>query len=170
MSMGHVMMPGSYDPITKGHLDVITRVAARFDRVTVAVMTNDMHQHAEGVTPKHYMFTLMERQAIAKAACAHLKNVTVIAAGGQLVRLLETVPVDWIVKGVRNSTDFEYEQKQALWNRQCDPRAETIYIPADPAYDHVSSTLVRAKIAAGEPLEDYLTRPVIDWILAHPRS
>lgn len=165
----HALIPGSFDPITLGHLDVITRTAARFSKVTVAVMTNDMHRYVEGAPVKHYMFTLTERRTMVELACAHLPNVEVIAAGGQLIRLLDVVDADWIIKGVRTVADFEYEQQHALYNRAHDPRAETLYMPADPKFDGLSSTLVRHKLTHGEALDDCLPQTVIEWIHEHPR-
>ena len=168
--MSAVLIPGSFDPITLGHLDIITRAAARFDRVTVVVMNNDMQKYVQGAPVKQYMFTLTERKAMAEAACAHLDNVEVIAAGGMLVKLFDCVKADFIIKGVRNTADFEYEQKHALYNRSADVRAETLYMPADPAFDGISSTLARRRMTAGESVEGILPEAVIQWILAHPRA
>ncbi len=162
--MSTALIPGSFDPITLGHLDVITRVAARFDRVTVAVMTNDMQKYVAGAPVKVYMFTMKQRQEMVAAACAHLKNVEVIAAEGLLTRLVDDLGVDWIVKGVRSAADFEYEQKHALHNRAHNPRAETLYLPADPAFDGLSSTLVRERIRGGASPEEFLPAPVADLI------
>ncbi len=165
--MSTALIPGSFDPITLGHLDVITRAAARFEKVTVAVMTNDMQKYVPGAPVKSYMFTMAQRREMAEAACAHLPNVEVMAAGGMLIRLVETVGADWIIKGVRSVADFEYEQKHALYNRTHEPSAETLYMPADPAYDGLSSTLVRERIRSGEPLTGYLPEPVIALIKAY---
>jgi pantetheine-phosphate adenylyltransferase len=84
-----------------------------------------------------------------------------------LIDLFDRVGADWIITGVRSTADFEYEQKHALYNRAHNPRAETLYMPADPAFDGLSSTLVREKIRSGEPLDDYLPAPVIAWIATH---
>ena len=161
--MSTALIPGSFDPITLGHLDIISRAAMRFDKVIVAVMNNDMQKYVQGAPVMSYMFALTERRAMAEAACAHLPNVEVIAAGGMLIRLFDSVNADWIIKGVRSTADFEYEQKHALYNRAHDPRAETLYMPADPAFDGLSSTLVRERIRRGEPLEGYLPDAVIQW-------
>ena len=168
--MSSALIPGSFDPITLGHLDIITRAAARFDKVTVAVMTNDMQKYVQGAPVKQYAFTLSERREMAEAACAHLPNVEVISAGGMLIKLFDCVEADFIVKGVRNVKDFEYEQKHALYNRAHDPRAETLYMPADPAFDGLSSTLVREKLRRGEPLEGYLPDAVIQWLSEQSRD
>lgn len=162
--MASVLIPGSFDPMTLGHLDVVRRVAARFDQVYVAVMTNDMQNYVQGAPVKRYMFTMSQRKKIAELTCADLPNVEVITAGGRLIDLVDVLGVDWIVKGVRNETDFTYEQQHALYNRAHNKRAETLYLPADPAYDGVSSTLVRQKILDGEELSNYLSFSVIEWL------
>lgn len=168
--MRTALIPGSFDPITLGHLDIITRTAARFDRVVVAVMTNDMRKYVQDALVKQYMFDREERTAMVAAACAHLSNVEVISAGGMLIDLFDRVGADFIIKGVRSAVDFEYEQKHALYNRAHNPRAETLYMPADPAFDGLSSTLVREKITCGASLESFLPAAVIEWIAEHPRA
>ena len=167
--MSTALIPGSFDPITLGHLDIITRAAARFDRVVVAVMTNDMRKYVQDAPVKTYMFDQDERTAMAEAACGHLPNVEVISAEGMLIDLFDRVGADWIVKGVRSAVDFEYEQKHALYNRAHNPRAETLYMPADPAFDGLSSTLVRDKINRGETLDGLLPEAVIRRITEHSR-
>lgn len=167
--MGAVLIPGSFDPMTLGHLDVIRRTAARFDKVYVAVMTNDMQKYVEGAPVKTYAFTMEERRRMAELTCAQLANVEVITAGGRLIDLVDALGVDWIVKGVRNADDFAYEQQHALYNRAHNPRAETLYLPADPAFDGISSTLVRSRMAAGEDLSAYLSPAVIAWLREHKK-
>lgn len=168
--MSTALIPGSFDPITLGHLDIITRAAARFDKVIVAVMNNDMQKYVQGAVAKAYRFDTEERLTLARIACAHLGNVEVITAGGMLIDLVDATGVDFIVKGVRNTVDFEYEQKHALYNRAHNPRAETLYMPADPAFDGISSTLARERMKRGESLKGILPEAVIAWINAHPRA
>jgi pantetheine-phosphate adenylyltransferase len=165
--MSSALIPGSFDPITVGHLDIITRAAARFDRVVVAVMNNDMRKYVADAAVKTYRFTAEERLEMAVAACAHLPNVTVITAEGMLIDLVDRLGTDFIVKGVRNAADFEYEQKHALYNRAHNPRAETLYMPADPAFDGISSTLARGLLEEGKSPEGILPPPVLEWIRAH---
>jgi pantetheine-phosphate adenylyltransferase len=133
-------------------------------------MNNDMQKYVQGAPVKSYRFTLSERRAMAEAACAHLENVEVIAAGGMLIKLFDCVEADFIIKGVRDVKDFEYEQKHALYNRALERRAETLYMPADPAFDGISSTLARERMKRGESLEGVLPAAVIEWINAHPRA
>ena len=154
------LLPGSYDPITTGHMDVIRRAAALFDRVVVAVMTNDMRAYVPGAKVKEYMFSMDERTEMARLACENLPNVTVISSIARLIDLVDELGADVIVKGVRNETDYAYEQQHALYNRAHNPKAETLYLPADPKFDHISSTLVRERIAVGESTEDILPSEV----------
>ncbi len=167
--MSRALIPGSFDPITLGHLDIITRTAARFGSVTVAVMTNDMYRYVEGAAVKRYAFSLSERKEMAEAACAHLPNVTVIAAGGLLIKLFDEVGADVIIKGVRSEADFAYEQPHALWNRAHNSRAETLYMPADSKYDGISSTLVRQRMAQGASVDDLVPTAVAAYIREHIR-
>ena len=158
------LLPGSYDPITTGHMDVIRRAAALFDRVVVAVMTNDMRAYVPGAKVKEYMFSMDERTEMARLACENLPNVTVISSTARLIDLVDELGADVIVKGVRNETDYAYEQQHALYNRAHNPKAETLYLPADPKFDHISSTLVRERIAVGESTEDILPSEVAAYI------
>ncbi len=168
--MSKVLIPGSFDPITIGHVDVIRRASQGFDAVVVAVMTNDMHKYVAGVTPKQYMFSMEERAEMVKLAVADMTNVTVISSTNTLIGLVDETGVDFVLKGVRNTTDFEYEQQHALYNRAHNPRAETIYLPADPAFDGISSTLARERMRAGERVADILPTQVIEWINARERA
>ncbi len=154
------LLPGSYDPITQGHMDIIRRAASMFDEVIVAVMTNDMAKYAEGASSKTYMFSMAQRAQMAAVACLALENVRVVSSSARLIDLFDEVGANVIVKGVRNEADYAYEQKHALWNRAHNARAETLYLPADPAYDHISSTLVRERLAAGETTEGLLPEGV----------
>ena len=158
------LIPGSFDPVTVGHMDVIRRAAAMFDEVVVAVMTNDMRAYDPAAALKQYMFTMEQRQNLVAAACADLKNVWVVASSDRLIDLFDAVDASVIVKGVRNETDYLYEQKHALWNRGHNPRAETVYLPADEALGDVSSTRVRRAIGAGESLEGLVPEEIVSLI------
>lgn len=162
--MSTALIPGSFDPITRGHLDIIHRAAAGFDRVVVAVMHNDMTKYEADALPKHYLFSADERRVLVELACAELSNVEVVIDDGLLIDLFERVSADWIVKGLRNEADYRYEQTHALWNRAHDPRAETLYLPTDPALAEISSTRVRQELAAGRVPDELLPAPVADYL------
>ena len=154
------LIPGSFDPVTVGHLDVIRRASQMFDEVIVAVMTNDMRAYVADAAVKQYMFTMEQRQQLTALACEELPNVWVIASTARLIDLFDAVDASVIVKGVRNQTDYLYEQKHALWNRGHNPRAETVYLPADEQYGDISSTRVRTAIEQGEDLSGLLPERV----------
>ena len=158
------LLPGSYDPITTGHMDVIRRASGLFDRVYVAVMTNDMRAYVADAKVKQYMFSMEERTEMARLACRELANVQVISSTARLIDLVDELGADVIVKGVRNEADYVYEQQHALYNRAHNSKAETLYLPADPAFDHISSTLVRARMTAGESIDGIVPPAVADYL------
>lgn len=164
------LLPGSYDPVTLGHLDVITRAAKLFDRVIVAVMTNDMHAYVESAHNKQYLFSMEDRTELVRIACADLTNVTVISSGERLIDLFDRVGATVIVKGIRNAQDYVYEQQHALWNRAHNLRAETLYLPADPRLDTVNSTRVREALELGIIPEDLLPPGVAEQLRVWKRE
>ena len=152
------LLPGSYDPVTVGHVDVIQRAARVFDRVVVAVMNNDS---------KSYLYDMSARAKMVELACAQLPGVQVVTSEGLLIDLFDRVGADVIVKGIRNEADVAYEQEQALWNRRHNERAETLYLPADPRYGEISSTLVRERLGEGQSIDDLVPPAVADYIKEH---
>lgn len=162
--MRSALIPGSFDPVTRGHEDIIRRTAARFDRVYVAVMHNDMTRYVADAAVKQYLFSAQERVHMVRLACTGLENVEILADGGMLIDLVDRLGTDWIIKGIRNEEDYRYEQCHALWNRAHNPRAETLYLPTDPTLAGISSTLVRAELAAGRVPEKMLPPAVAAYI------
>ena len=149
------IVPGSFDPITVGHVDIVTRAAQTYDRVVLAVMIN---------RDKRYLFTLAQRKRFAEVAVRDLPNVTVISSEGMLWELARDLGACALVKGYRNEPDLVYEQAMAEYNREHYPAAETVLLPADEKLFSVSSTLVREKLASGEDLHGLLPQDVIDEI------
>ena len=150
--MSIALLPGSYDPITVGHLDMIARAAAAFDEVVVAVMNN---------AAKTYRFTMAERAELARVATAEMPTVRVVADAGMLVDLFDTVGADVSVKGVRNETDRAYENEMAAYNLAKNPRARTELWQAADDFEDISSTRVRDAMEKGLPLQDLLPAPVL---------
>lgn len=132
--MSLAIVPGSFDPMTLGHLELVRAVAQKYDEVVVAVM-----QNAE----KQYLFTTEERTEIARRTVAELSNVRVIADDGMLIDLYDRLGASAVCKGVRNETDLAYEESMAKWNREHNPRFVTELIPSEGCYANVSSTDVR---------------------------
>ena len=158
------LIPGSFDPITMGHIDIIERTAARFDKVFVAVMNNDSAKHDSTLSSKNYTFNMEERLYFVRVSLAHLENVEVLSSSGMLIDLFDEVGADVIVKGVRNGEDFEYEMKHAKWNKAHNGRVETLFLPADDRLSSISSTMVRTLMAEGkfECLEGVVSSAVIE--------
>lgn len=126
--------PGSYDPVTLGHVDVIGRAAALYDEVVVAVL----HNPAKAGT-----FTPAERRVLLEDTCATWPNVAVrLFANTLLVDVCREVGAEAIVKGLRGGTDFAYELPMALMNRHL-TGIETVFLPGDPRFEHISSSLVK---------------------------
>jgi len=125
--------PGSFDPITNGHLDVIERASGLFDEVTIAVLVN---------SSKSGLFTIEERIKMAKDASAHLPNVKVDTWSGLLVDYCKANDIRAIVKGLRAVSDFDYELQMAQMNLQL-KGVDTLLMATKPAYSFLSSSLVR---------------------------
>ena len=165
--MSRAIIPGSFDPMTLGHKQVIAAAAEIFDEVIVLIMHNDMTKYVKDAKVKQYAFDSAQRAEIARLTCADLPGVRVLIRSGMLIDAFDELGADCIVKGVRNEQDFAYEQIHASWNLAHNPRARTLYLPADPAYAHVSSTLARERLAAGADLSDILAPDALAWILEH---
>ncbi len=160
------LIPGSFDPITLGHVNVIERTAKKFDKVFVAVMNNDSARHDSTLSSKTYTFGMDERLYFVRVSLAHLENVEVLSSQGMLIDLFDEIGADVIVKGVRNGEDLEYEMKHAKWNKEHNNRVETLFLPADERLSSVSSTMVRTLMTQGkyDELEGVISSAVIEKI------
>lgn len=126
--------PGTFDPLTNGHLDLISRATQLFDRVVVGVAAN---------SSKAPLFSLDERIALCQAALVHLPQVEVIGFDVLLIHLAERLGIRVIVRGLRVVSDFEYEFQLATMNRQIAPNIETLFLTPSEKFMFISSTLVR---------------------------
>ena len=124
---GTVVCPGSYDPVTNGHLDIITRSASAFERVVVGVVNNPIRKDKT-------LFTAEERQAFIEEATSSLPNVEVRIFSNLLVEFAREMEARAVVKGLRAISDFEYEFEMAQLNRKLDPGIESMYVIASPHY------------------------------------
>ena len=141
------VIPGSFDPFTLGHRDMVVRAARLFDRVYVAIMIN---------TEKKGMLDFATRKALAEVSCADIPGVTVITAEGVLCDLCTALGADAIVKGARDTSDFAYEKQLADINRRICPGLETVLLTARPENECLSSTFARDMIKYGRPLDGIL--------------
>jgi pantetheine-phosphate adenylyltransferase len=152
--------PGSFDPVTVGHLDIVERSAALFDRVIVAVAPVSSNPE------KQPLFSLEERQELICGACAHLANVVVEPLTGLLVDFAAAKGAGVVVKGLRAVSDFEYELAMALMNRRLRPEIDALYLMAAAEHSFISSSLVREVARLGGPL-DGLVPPNVAEAIAH---
>ena len=136
--------PGSFDPITNGHVYIAERAAAIFDEIHVSILVN---------LQKQYTFDVEDRYAIAREALSHLPNVTVDHFTGLLVDYMRMQEAQVIVRGLRAMSDFEYEFQMALMNRHLEPDIETFFIVTDVQYSYLSSSVVRDIFQLGGALD-----------------
>lgn len=148
--------PGSFDPVTHGHLDIVTRASALFDEVVVAVGRN---------SAKNYLFTPDERVAMLTDATAGLVNVRVMLLDGLLVDFCRDQGVDVIVKGLRFAGDFEFELQMAQMNHALSG-IETIMLPTAARWAHLSSTMIREVARLGGDVTQFVTPVVAGRIAA----
>lgn len=141
------LFPGTFDPLTLGHLDLIKRGSALFDQLAIAVMTNES---------KHPLFSVDERVQQVKEAVSGLANVSVITAEGLSVDLMNRIGADYLMRGLRNANDFQYERDIAAMNNYLDDQCETIFFLAKPEYQHLSSSLLKEVTSAGGDISAYL--------------
>ncbi len=144
------LVPGSFDPPTKGHLDIVARCAGIFDRVVVAVVGNPS---------KTALFSSSDRVAMLLESCAEWPNVEVDTFDGLLVDFAAERSIDVIVKGLRAITDFDYELQMAQMNRQLSGIV-TLFIATKPEYGYLSSSLVKEVAELGRPVDE-LVPPVV---------
>ena len=145
--MKRAVTPGTFDPITFGHLDVITRAAQLMDEVIVAVAAS---------AGKNPLFTLEERTKFAREATKHLPNVKVEPFEGLLVDFANEQGAQVLVKGLRAITDFEYEFQMAALNYQLATELETVFIMSPPQYMYLSSSIVRELASFGSPVDKFV--------------
>ncbi|EOM75814.1 pantetheine-phosphate adenylyltransferase [Rhodococcus rhodnii] len=154
--MTGAVCPGSFDPVTLGHLDVITRAAAQFDEVIVTVMINEKKQG---------LFTIDERIAMIEEATAHLPAVRVAAWHGLLVDFARQENVTAIVKGLRGANDFDYELQMAQMNQKLSG-VDTLFLATNPSLSYLSSSLVKEVARFGGDVTGMLPDPVRDALLS----
>ncbi|MDB6053320.1 MAG: pantetheine-phosphate adenylyltransferase [Verrucomicrobiales bacterium] len=145
--MRTVIYPGSFDPLTNGHLDVVHRAARLFDKVIVAVAQNETKQP---------LFSLQERVALVKESIAHLSNVEADTFDGLLVNYVEKRGGQAVVRGLRAVSDFEFEFQLALMNRKLNERIETIFMMPKETYTFLSSRMVKEIARLGGDISSFV--------------
>jgi pantetheine-phosphate adenylyltransferase len=133
--------PGSFDPITNGHLDVIERAVKLFDELVIAVSADPSD------AAKRPLFNLEQRTELINEVAGHLQGLKVISFKGLLVDLCADVQADCVVKGIRAVSDFDYEMKQAHMNARMG--VETVFLPTSPEFSYLSSSLIKEVVSLG---------------------
>jgi len=159
--MRRAVCPGSFDPVTLGHLDIIGRAASLFDEVVVAVGTNPS---------KSRLFSADERLAMLERACAGIERVRVASFSGLLTDFCTAHDVQAIVKGLRAGTDFDYELPMAHMNATLAPGVETVYLPTGAGWSFVSSSLVKEVAGFGGDVSRFLPDFVHEALLTRLTS
>lgn len=149
------VFPGSFDPVTRGHLDLISRAAAVFDRVTVTVMVN---------ISKKGVFSAEERISMLKKICAPFSNVEVDCWNGLLAEYMKQKGEKIVIRGLRNSAEYDQENISAYANKMLNHDIETIFIPCDPALNGVSSSAVREIAAFGGEISSFVPESLAEEI------
>lgn len=159
--MSIAIYPGSFDPITNGHMDIIKRGAKVFDKVIVGVLVN---------VDKKHLFEIDERVKLIDRVTKDIENVEVVSFNGLLVDLLKEYNANVILKGLRNSTDFEYEMQMAYINKELDSSVETICMMSSPENLHISSSGVKQIAKFGGNIEGLVPKEIISDILTRINS
>src|SRR6476660_6712113 len=152
--MRAAIYPGSFDPVTNGHLDVIQRACTLFDDVIVAVAFNDQKH-------KSTLFSIEERIELLRQTCAQNTNVRVVRLEGLIVDFAKQEKVDEIVRGLRAISDFEFEFQMALMNRKMEPTLETIFMMPKEEYTYISSRIVKEIARLGGNVQPFVPECVI---------
>ena len=159
--MSIAIYPGSFDPVTLGHLNIIKRASQCFEKVIVCVMVNSRKQG---------MFTPDERVEFLRRATARFTNVEVDFSDELLAEYARRKKAHVVVKGLRAVSDFEQEVQMAVINRKLNPRLETMFLASSEKYTYLSSTIVKEMARYGADLSDFVPREIVDDVNARMKQ
>ena len=152
--MSTAIYPGSFDPVTLGHLNIIKRASLCFDKLIVCVMVNSEKRNRELFSPE-------ERVELIRRVVAKLPNVEVDSSSTLIAEYARQKKACTLVKGLRAVSDYENELQMALINRKLNPRLETMFLPSSTKYTYVSSSMVKEMARYGADLSDFVPREII---------
>lgn len=153
MSQKIAVFPGSFDPITVGHVNIVKRAAPLFDKIIVAIGNN---------TSKKYYFDFEQRKQWIEQIFEDYDNVETTAYQGLTVNFTKKVGAKYLLRGIRNAADFDYEKTIAQLNKSMDPELETICVISDPELSHISSTIVREILINGGDVSKFVPKMIVD--------
>ncbi len=159
--MNIAIYPGSFDPVTNGHLDIIERTAKIFDKVIVAILVN---------SNKKPTFTIEERIDMLKKATSHIPNAQIEYFDGLLVDFVKQKGSHVIVKGLRAISDFEYEFQMAMLNKSVEPDIETLFMMTNNKYSYLSSSIVKELGRLGASLDELVPEAIMDNVIKKLRK
>lgn len=145
------VFPGSFDPITIGHHSIVMRALPLFDEIVMAIGEN---------TNKKYLFTLEQRIEHLKQAFGHISKISIVSYSGLTVDFCKKINANYILRGLRNTTDFEYERAIAQINKSMAPEIETVFLVTEPQYGAINSTIVRDIIIHGGNIQNFIPEGV----------
>ncbi|QQS28322.1 MAG: pantetheine-phosphate adenylyltransferase [Sphingobacteriales bacterium] len=147
------VFPGSFDPITIGHIDIINRALPLFDHIVIAIGIN---------TQKKYLFTLEDRLEIIRNSFEHEAKISVVTYDGLTVKFCESISAQYLLRGVRSNGDFEFERNIAQLNQALSPKIETVLFVSKPELSHISSTIVREIIVNHGDVKSFVPQAVLN--------
>lgn len=153
MRKNTVVYPGTFDPIHKGHVDLVERASNLFDRVVIGVAES---------SKKQPLFSTEERIALTQASLSHLGNIEVKGFSGLSIRFVEAQHSNCVLRGIRTVADFEYEQQLANMNRAMNPEFESLFLTPSNTLSYISSSLVREIASMNGDVSDFVPEPVLD--------
>ncbi len=156
-----VCLPGSFDPITLGHLEIIKRLASNFERVVVLVSNNQ---------EKQYLFTQSERVEMVKLVCKNLPNVEVKTTNGLTVEFAKNEKISLLARGIRNIADLQYEQNLYNFNQTLDKSIDTIYLIANHKFLFISSKNIKELIKHNVKMDAFLPKEIIEQVITKVKS
>ncbi|MBN1864936.1 MAG: pantetheine-phosphate adenylyltransferase [Victivallales bacterium] len=150
--MRTALYPGSFDPVTNGHLDVIERAVLLFDKIIVTVAVNE---------EKSALFSVEERRLMLEKVCGHLPTVTVKVFHGLLVEAAKQFRACAVIRGLRAVSDFEYEFQMAMMNRTLSDKCETLFLMPKPEFSFLSSKMIKEIASLGGDVSPFVPEPVV---------
>jgi len=155
--MKKIIYPGSFDPITNGHLDIIKRASKLFDHVIIGIVCNK--------DKSNYLFNHTERKELIEKSIKDLNNVEVKKFSGLLIDFAQSENVNLIIRGIRVLSDFEYEFRMALMNRKLNDKITTLFMMPNEKYTHISSSLIKEVAILGGDIKSYVPDAILNDIM-----